>query len=378
MVRTALSVIGLLIINPLFAAANKPTKTTSLAELLKDTSVKGKFAIRGKTIDGNINTARFFSTTAFLEVEHNFNPELKLNFDGGVILATGTYDRNAVAGDGPKPSNLLSFSESNITYTPFDLFEFKVGAINQKKYSSSMLLGDIPFMAVNQALLLGNETFSLNIFAEQAYATNKDLSSTLPDSGGNQVLPKFFTEGVQFKIDYQKFIFKFIGMHWAYDKLGAGIAAESATRGNTITGNIAGPTGFKYRFQGINAATEIEIPFILESTIKGRAAYLLNQKGPVDRNYGYDLGLGLAYPTWSSSMEISGRYIKLMSDASPAYYSGFENNREIILVDITWKKETSPLEILLEAAHLEEVTPNPYMSPENHFFVGMKTEIQFL
>ncbi len=363
---------GLILPATLMAQAKN---TIDWNKTFKDTKVRARFDFGVSTIDGNINTARILSTRASLEVDHHFTDFLSFNFDGGATFEAGTYDRNAVAGEGPRPSNRLGLSESSLRLNMLDILSVKAGAINQRVFQAPMLLGTTAFLGSYQELNFGsNNRFYL--FAEQAYASNKDLASTLPDNGGDQVLPKFFTEGAGLTLAYQQVRFNLQAMHWAYQKLGAGIATESVARGNSATTTGSGNfTGFKYDYQGYAARSSLDLPLLLGSILKLQAQYLLNDKGPKNKNYGQMAELGLDFPTWDHRMELSTRYLKIMPDASPAFYSSYDNNREVYELSGAWKSGHSPLEVKLSAAHLQEIYQNPYMSDENRFSFNLRSRI---
>lgn len=344
-----------------------------------DTLVNGRFDFGASTIDGTINTARILSTRASLEITHNFTDFLTFNFDGGATFEAGTYDRNAVAGEGPRPTNRLGLNESSLKLNMMNVLSIKAGAINQRVFQAPMLLGSTAFLGSYQELTIGSDN-RFFLFAEQAYASNKDLASTLPDNGGDQVLPKFFAEGLGLNLGYNQMRFELQAMHWAYQKLGAGIATESVARGNSATtaGGASGFTGFKYDYQGYATRASLDLPLVLGSVLKLKAQYLLNDKGPKTKNEGKMAELGLNFPTWNNRMEISGRYLKIMPDASPAFYASYDNNREIYELSTAWKSGNSPLELKLSVSHLEEIFQNPYMSDENRVTMGLSTKLNLL
>ncbi len=348
------------------------------AAINKDnTDLKAKYSFGGHTIDGNIDTARILSTKIGLGFEHRYTDYFRFNFEGGVTLQTGTYERNALGGSGPTPANYLSLKESTITLSPTSFIEIKAGAINQRELSSPLLLTSAAFLASKEVMTIGKESYGIKLFAEQAYAKNKDLTSTLPEA--EEGLPKFFAEGAELYLKSDIFDLSVHGMHWAYDKLGAGIATEGAFRGNTPIGSGAGGfTGFKYKYIGWYAGIRTEFKLINDHKIMLNGDYVINDEAPDSLNNGYRVEGAFAYNHEKGYLTIGANYHEIKSDATPAYYATFQNNKTCYGGYISWNDEKEPFEIKFSAAHYEEIVNNTYQSPENRVFFNISSSYNFL
>lgn len=343
----------------------------------KNSDLALKYSIGGRTIDGNIDTARILTTKIGPNFEHRYNPYIRFNFKGSATFETGTYERKTALGDGPRPTNRLSLSESTMALTPIPSIEIKAGAINQSELDSPMLLTSTAFLAAKEQIELTNENYGIMLFAEQAYAKNKDLSSTLPNT--EEGLPKFFAEGakIHFKNDLGNLNARI--MHWAYDNLGAGIATESAFRGNTaITSGPAGFTGFKYKFMGLYAAFDFEIKVYKNHKIFIDADYVVNDKAPEGKNSGHFVQAGIGIDHGHGYFNLAINYRDIESDATPAYYSSFQNNQASLGGYIEWDDKEGPFTAKFEVAHFEEKRNVLYQSPENRAWFSIKSFYNFL
>lgn len=344
---------------------------TAAAITKKNSDLDLNYSIGGHTIDGNIDTGRILSTKLGLDFEHRYNPYLRFNFEGGVTLQTGTYERNAAAGDGPKPSNYLSLKESTVTLVPLSAFELKVGAINQKELDSPLLLTSTAFLAAKEQFTLGKESYGIRFFAEQAYAKNKDLASTLPDS--EEGLPKFFAEGAKIYLKNETLNFDAHLMHWAYDNLGAGIATQSVALGNSPIGSVSGFTGFKYKFIGWYSGINLDVNLFDDHKLYLRGDYVINDKAPDGKKLGYSILGGFGINHGQGHLNIKGYYMDIESDAAPAYYARFQNNKTSFGGLIQWIDEKEPFKASIEAAHYEEKNNGPYQSPENRVWFSISS-----
>lgn len=343
----------------------------------ENTNLKINYSMGGYTLDGNIDTARIFNTTIGTIFGYAHNNYLKFAFDGDIKLETGTYERDAIGGNGPSPTNRLTLNESNITFSPFSFAKLKGGAINQGELEAPMLLGKIPFLAAKEEFVIGNDEFRLQLFAEQAYAKNKDLTSTLPDT--EEGLPKFYAEGAQIYLKNNYLKLKTHIMHWAYENLGAGIATESVFRGNSaISSNAGGFTGFRYRYIGIHGGADLTFLLPADHAIYLNGGIVKNDEASDSLNTGYYVKTGVGLKFSDGRLNILGYMYDIESDASPAYYSDTENNKITYGGIINWENTKEPFSVLFSMTHSTEKKNSSYQSPENTISIKIGSSYKFL
>lgn len=251
--------------------------------------------------------ARIFGYQFGININDKLTSDLELFFGATVTLETGS---NEVVGTVAEfePNESISLNEGGLSYRPSELLAFRVGALDQARFQSPLLIGSNAFAAVEEKINLGSFYFA----AQQAIPSNNKLSKRLGtvETG----TPYFSTETLGFKLG-TKSHFQVEISHYAYKDLSSGVAEKSETFGNSVTG-IGAAKKFNYDFDGYNMTLSSRYQFGKNALSFG-GQYLLNDEAPDGRNKGSLAIIGF-------SRNLYGFYLETFrneSDTAPAYYN---------------------------------------------------------
>lgn len=263
--------------------------------------------MRTEVVESEVVKARILGFHFGVDYEHQVRKELDFYLRALAILETGSNDVNGTVAEF-EPNESIQLQEGGMRYIPSRWLTLDLGAINQQKYHSPLLLDAIPFAGISQRLNFGY--FYINL--QQSVPNNNNLRRRIGsvDTG----TPTFLMETFGFYWG-KKHKLKGEISHFSYKNLSNGVADNSRTMGNSVSGSGNG-TEFLYDFDGLNIT--LDSSFVLSGVqLELGGNYLYNDKAPDGRNEGALAYLGLR----GNALGVQLESFRNESDTSVGFYN---------------------------------------------------------
>jgi hypothetical protein len=289
--------------------------------------------------------ARIFGYNIRVQINDKITSDFKLFFGATIALETGS---NEVVGTVAEfePNESISLNEGGVHYQPIQLLEFRVGALNQARFQSPLLIGSNAFAATEEKINFGSFYF----MAQQAIPSNNKLSKRLGtvETG----TPYFSTETIGLKFG-RKSLFQLELSHYSFKDLSSDVASKSETFGNSVSG-IGAAKKFNYGFDGYNVTLLSKYQFGKNAISLG-GQYLSNEDAPSDRNMGYLAILGFKRNLYGFYVES----FKNESDTSPGFYnSKYYGHNNMQGTGGTFKVESKTFNLNLRYVDMKPIEAN--------------------
>ena len=316
----------------------------------------------GNTAESTASHARIVGTEVEARFEDQLSPHFHLKVAGGMQIEAGATQ--ARWAEEFRPRNVQRLRQATLTWQPDALFKIVVGAADQDKLASPLLLQRQAFPAIQEAFDIPLGPWRLEIFGQQAVAN--DTSSLQPWASGAQGLPAFYLEriGITWKPS-ETFSWNAYGSHFAFQHLGGPNVFASQFMGNSIEGTDATNAVYRYHFQGLEAGTVITARWGRFSP-ELRASVLRNTAAPRGRSEGWRLAASVDYQANEHFRLLpSLELFRMESDAAPAFYNervfGHNNRNGFGLrVSALWPKDG--LELQGRWVHSGVIDAHPFQS----------------
>ncbi len=226
-------------------------------------------------------------------------------------------------------SNILELSEASVNLHAGEGAQFSIGALNQTRDLSGLLVDDLAFPAARLTLQTGasSESYAA-LVGQSAVPTSSSLTTNSRDF---EKTPSFTSGGVKTQLKLQSLTLRARAMYFEYRDLPSGIATDSALLGNSTaaSGPSAGISEFYYDYRGTEGGLSARLDLSKSLGLEIEANGIKNVGAPSEMSQGYtvftkaDLWSGAI--KWSPSFE----YFHVQPDASVAYYSSptYQTNR---------------------------------------------------
>jgi hypothetical protein len=206
--------------------------------------------------------------------------------------------------------------------------ELSLGALNQQKTSSSLLLGDLAFPA---ARTLGRYEFlpgnSFTLFAQYAVPTSATLSTNSKDF---ERTPSLTTAGWLSEGRMGSFVASTSGQYFEYKDIPSSVAGDSALLGNTTTSSSTSSTNdFVYLYRGYDVQLVSSLEFNPQLSIGVKGQWIRNLGAPSNLSDGYSAKVLSTYKTSTLGITPFYEYFRIAPDATIAYYNSslYQTNR---------------------------------------------------
>lgn len=335
------------------------------------THIKGFASLEALSVDDLQTEARVVSFSMFADVKQTVLPNLEASIIAGGVLETGSNESLFV--DEFKPRQDLVLKEASVSYSPFEALSIEVGALNQSRYNSPLLLTDTAFVSAKESLNFKISDYSFGFFLSQAVPSNHFLTNRL--GSVDEGAPSLLIEGISMHLAGDLMFFKTQVMRYKFNNLSSNVAYNSQFLGNSTRGSTASTTAFLYDYQGYNLVFEIGFNIGENSALNFKGQYLYNDKAPDSRNTGTLGGLTLEIGQFS----LSGEYFKNESDSSPAFYNSStygHNDRDGAGIGLAWTIPKEATTIYFKAYKLK-TNQQILQSDSSRFFAGLTRSFSF-
>lgn len=258
--------------------------------------------------ESQILKARVLGFYFGIESQYNINDEVMAYFNSVLLLENGS---NEVLGTNIaefEPIESIQLLGGGIIYKPSKSFNFELAAMNQDRFNSPLLVGQIPFVGISEKLFLG----SFYLKAQQSIPNNNFLSRRIGTIETGTPLFLMSTLGLLLDSSY-RFIFE--ASHFKYADISPDVAQNSRSIGNSVSGVDQGAQ-FLYDFEGSNVFSKLTLP-LKSQKISFGMQYLFNEKAPEGRNKGILGFISLEDEKYTYSLE----NYRNESDSSIAFYN---------------------------------------------------------
>lgn len=308
-------------------------------------------------------------------LRYQLSPWARFLFDGEARFFSSRVQTRY---DDDVMSSGLKLREGYAAFGQESGFEVKLGALGQRLIKSDLLIASRrAFPGVYEGMVFADASSNmrLHIWAQQTVPTSYSLNTKRSD---REPTPTFLTETINLKITPAKVVeAEFYATHYRFNYLPAVVAFESSSLGNTVNGEVAPNSDFKYGFDGFLLGTEGCL--CLEGPLKLRAGgqWLQNNEAPSRANRGQLLFLGTDLML-NSEINIKPRYSVFFneSDTSPAYYNSWtmgNNNRKGMIAQVEVEFLKYGFSLNLEYVQSAMINPDPFQFDKEVFSIGVET-----
>ncbi len=273
-----------------------------------------------------------------------------------------------------KPESKIYLYQAAAHYRPASFFRTSAGALNQRYMHTGLLVDAIAFPAARAEALLKTTNTKSILAIESAIPTSTSLSTSSKELEAtpslNSAMIKTSWESdsqVEAKISFGYF---------AYNNIPSTIAQKSSLLGNEINKISDANFAFVYKFEGIEAATELQVPLSSYMDLIAGAEYLINQKAPSDLNkatvYFSRVSIHLSK---NKDFILGGSYFTVAPESAVSYFnaSAYETNRigYSSEASLAFKKEGFSLG--LKYTDAEVMYSNAFQSREKTLLLKLET-----
>jgi hypothetical protein len=316
-------------------------------------------SLYGNAAESKDTQSRIAGTEIEARFEHTFSEALTSRLSGGFQLETGAA--RARWAEDFRPRQIARLREAQLLFSPLQRLVFTLGAVDQLRWKSPLLLQRQSFPSLVEAFAFQTGSWQFGLEAEQAVAN--DTSSLQPFGNWAVGMPAFYLERLSAEYaPHDRFSLGGFVSHFAFDNLSGPSAFQAQFNGNSVTG-IGPGTLYQFGFQGFETGFALKaLVGRLRSEIGG--ALLTNTLAPENRNTGWRVYAKAAWrvsPSLSLTPEVE--LFRAESDLAPAFYNdrvfGHGNRRGFgALLTADWSKAQATLRWV----HSSVILTNPYQS----------------
>lgn len=270
----------------------------------------------------------------------------------------------------------LRLREGYISFGEVETFEFRAGALSQRDLNSDLLVhGRRAFPGVREQLNMGPKTAQVSLWAQQTMPTSYSLNTQRAE---REKTPSFLTETASLTLKPAETVdFYFAASHFRFNNLPAVVAFESSALGNTVDGDVAANSDFKYSFEGFALTAQgcWCSPGPLSFRVGGQ--WLQNTEAREQSNRGQLLYIESTLRV-GKAMRITPRFSSFFneSDSSPAYYNRWEwgnNNRKGLIADLDVEFPQYGFKIGASYVQAAMINQDPFQFDKQVFMIGVET-----
>lgn len=241
-----------------------------------------------------------------------------------------------------KPENKITLNQAAANYQPFQPLKFSAGALNQRYLHTGLLMDSIAFPAARSELSLKAGNLSTGLALESAIPTSTSLSTNTREL---EATPSLNT--ATFKINWkntQNLSWKMSAGYFAFNNLPSAVAQSARLLGNEVNKLSDAQYSFMYRYEGIEASTQLTFPVLASLDLTLGAEFLENQKAPTDLNKASLLSAKGEVPlNRNMNLIVGGGYFSIAPEAAVSFFNAgtFETNRVGYFAEsaLSFKKE---------------------------------------
>ncbi len=335
----------------------------------------GSSLSEGTTAKNQIANQQLFESKLNIESKYWLSDELSFDLEPSMKFQTGRLQ----ALDGANaPSNSLGLRQAAVQWLPSSYFWFSAGALNQADLHSFLVADELPFPGARITLKNSFNNWDLRWVAESSIPSSNSLQT-----GTNQVETVPVKNAAQMQVNWQPKSYLFsrnrIG-YFSYQNLPSEVAEASALIGNTTTRLNDNQWAFTYKYQGIEASSDWQLPIASKIDLLLGATAAQNQAAPSTLNMGYSAATGLRYLMNSRhEFEIGSRYFHVEPDTAPAFYSNYQNfrtNRVGHSANLKWHLKKQKFSVGASYSEAQVLFADPSQSRLRGFEIRLETDYE--
>ena len=358
---------------------NLLTQPPNLASPERAWELKWQFKSAGRSMNQGtdaktqISNEQVFESKLNLDSQYWLSDDLFFDIEPSVRFQSGRLQ----ALDGAnKPSNGISFKQAAMQWLPSNSFWFSAGALNQADLHTNLVADELPFPGARVTLKQSISSWDFQLVAESSIPSNNQL-----DTGTTQVESVPSKNAAQVQVNWQPKSYLFsknrIG-YYSYQNLPSEVAEASSLIGNTTTRLNTDQWAFKYKYQGLEAGSDWQLPLTGKIDLLLQGAAAKNQGAPAEMNTGYSMYSGLRY-LMSSKHDVTfgGRYFRVEPDTAPAFYSNYGNsrtNRVGYTAEALWHLKKQKFSIGAVYGEAQTIFLDPSQSKVRSFEIRLETD----
>ncbi|WP_374030092.1 hypothetical protein [Bdellovibrio bacteriovorus] len=371
MKRFGLTCICLILILTAQAGAQGQNSTALSTAKQDKFSAEWRLRLAGSDTQDDRSQSKLVDIRTDINAKYLLHSSLQLDIQPSLRLQSG--QTQSVDG-ADKAENKILLRQAAAHYLPISFFRVSAGALNQSHLHTGLLLDPIAFPAARAEGLLRAGGTRTSLVIETAIPTSTSLSTNTKDL---EATPSLNSAALKFSWQTAANLYwKTTAGYWVYNNLPSAVAQQSRLLGNEVNKISDAQYAFINKYEGLEAATEIEFPVFTLLDVMVGAEYLVNQKAASDMNSAYRYYLGTdIHATKNMDITIKGGYFSVAPEAAVAYFnaSGFETNRVGYSAEgsLSFKKEG--FNIGVKYTDAEVMFSNAIQSREKTLMIKLET-----
>jgi hypothetical protein len=317
-------------------------------------------ALYGMGAESAQNQSRLAGTEIEATLTHSLSPQMQVRVAGGLQLETGASRARFQADFQPRQVQRLR--EAQLVWSPAQELRLIVGAVDQMRWQSPLLLQRQSFPALVETWDKKWGSFSLSLQAQQAVPA--DTSSLQPWGNWPSGMPGFYLERLTLGYSPSETLAVALSAsHFLFENLSGPTAYQAQFLGNTVQGQDASST-YVYGFSGFEWAARVQGRWGRLHPL-AKASLIQNAAAPRDKSIGWRFSGEVGWDA-STTLRLTPQFewFRVDSDTAPAFYNdrafGHANRAGFgIALAADWQ---SGLGASLRWVHSNVLASNPYQS----------------
>lgn len=334
-------------------------------------SADWRLRLSGTEIKDDQSQAKMVDLRTEIKAKYLLSSSLYLDIQPSLRLQAG--QTQSIDG-ADKPESKIYLYQAAAHYRPASSFRTSAGALNQRYMHTGLLVDAIAFPAARAEALFKTANTKSILAIESAIPTSTSLSTSSKELEATPSLNSAMIK-TSWESDSQVEAKISLG-YFAYNNIPSTIAQKSSLLGNEINKISEANFAFVYKFEGIEAATELQIPLSSYIDLIAGAEYLINQKAPSDLNkatvYFSRVSIHLSK---NKDFILGGSYFTVAPESAVSYFnaSAYETNRigYSSEASLAFKKEGFSLG--LKYTDAEVMYSNAFQSREKTLLLKLET-----
>ena len=335
----------------------------------------GRSLSQGRNQESQISNEQIFESKLNLDSHYWLSDELFFGFQPSIRFQTG---RIQTLDGANAPSNSVGLKKAALQWLPSNYFWLSAGALNQGEIHSSLVADELPFPGARISAKTSFSNFDLLGLVESSIPSSNSLQT-----GTTQIEAVPMKNAAQIQLNWQPKSYLFsknrLG-YFSYQNLPSEVAEASSLMGNTTTRLSTEQWAFAYKYQGLEASSDWQLPLTTKIDFLIQAAAAQNQSAPSAYNTGYSAYTGLRYLMNSRhDIQFGGRYFRVEPDTAPSYYSNYGNfrtNRVGYSSEALWHLKKQKFSLAASYSEAQVIFEDPTQSRIRSFEIRLETDYE--
>lgn len=288
-------------------------------------SADWRLRLSGSEVKDEQSQAKTVDLRTDIKAKYLLNSSLHLDIQPSLRLQAG--QNQSLDGADPSESKIYLY-QAAAHYRPVSFLRASAGALNQRTMHTGLLVDAIAFPAARAEALIKTESTKSMIAFETAIPTSTSLSTSSKEL---EATPSLNSALIKTALELDSKLEGKISLgYFVYNNLPSTIAQKSGLLGNEIFKISEANYAFAYKYEGLEATAEIQIPMTSAIDFIAGAEYLVNQKAPSDVNKAVVyFSRASIHLSKNKDFIVGGSYFIVAPESAVSYFnaSAFETNR---------------------------------------------------